>query len=382
MKRLVNFLMLSAILGLIAFGCGTQPNPVDSNDFSLPTAQKIVIPDGAVFESATLNIYIEEFSNQTINVHRITAPWDEYTVTWNSFDGSYDAAVEASFTDDAIGWKTVDFTALFQGWFDNTYANYGFLLTEDEYAHITSKEASFNMPYITICYNLDNELVCVDDLPVGDTYIFESSPDENYGHSTVLKVGLADYSTPIEKQTLIRFETEEITFESGCTNTIGYWKTHAGFGPQEDDLSQYLPIWLGTANGDKSLYVDNALMAVNILKEKTFGFPDNGITKLYAQMLAAKLNMAAGADHFDIAEALADADAFLADHDWTDWGNLSGDDKDFVLMLQGTFDDYNNGFIGPGHCEDSYDGKGDDDSCDKNSYFRNRHHNNNGHHKK
>jgi len=38
----------------------------------------------------------------------------------------------------------------------------------------------------------------------------------------------------------------------GCTRTIGYWKTHAGFGPQADGLSAHLPIWLGTPGGASS----------------------------------------------------------------------------------------------------------------------------------
>ncbi|MEE9441511.1 MAG: SdrD B-like domain-containing protein [candidate division Zixibacteria bacterium] len=138
---------------------------------------------------------------------------------------------------------------------------------------------------------------------------------------------------------------------TGCTLTIGFWKTHAGFGPQDDVVTQYLPIWLGDSGGDKSLEVTDASMAVAILSMKTYGNRKNGITKLYAQLLATKLNIADGSDTFDLGDAVAEADAFLAMYDWTDWRNLSSEDKDMVIDLKTLFDDYNNGDIGPGHCD-------------------------------
>jgi len=140
--------------------------------------------------------------------------------------------------------------------------------------------------------------------------------------------------------------------QDGCTLTIGFWKNHAGFGPQADVLSQYLPITLGDEGGSKSLVVNDAAMAVAILKQKTYGKPSNGITKLYAQMLAAKLNVASGASDSDISDYLDDADAFLADYDYMDWDSLSDDMRDDVMMWHKSFDMYNNGDIGPGHCGD------------------------------
>jgi hypothetical protein len=150
--------------------------------------------------------------------------------------------------------------------------------------------------------------------------------------------------------------------EEGCTLTIGFWKNHAGFGPQDDVLSQYLPITLGDAGGTKSLDVTTAQIAYDVLRMKTYGRNSNGITKLYAQLLAAKLNFAAGASDSAVADYVTDADAFLADHDYMDWDGLSDDDQDMVMMWQGTFDDYNNGDIGPGHCEEDDD---DDDDEEK-----------------
>lgn len=144
----------------------------------------------------------------------------------------------------------------------------------------------------------------------------------------------------------------------GCTRTIGYWKNHAGFGPQDDMVTPLLPQWLGDDDGDKSLAVTDAATAVDVLEQRTYGRPNNGITKLYAQLLAAKLNMASGADGADIADAVADADAFLADHDWNDWRDLDDDARAMVQDWKDMFDGYNNGYVGPGHCDDDDDDDG------------------------
>jgi len=139
--------------------------------------------------------------------------------------------------------------------------------------------------------------------------------------------------------------------DSGCTRTIGYWKTHAGFGPQPDVVTALLPIWLGTAGGTKSINVTTAATAVDILSQDVYGTPENGITKLYAQLLGAKLNGEAGAELTDVAAIIAAADAFLANHDWHDWDGLSDSDKEMVLNWHDMLDDYNNGLIGPSHCD-------------------------------
>ena len=102
--------------------------------------------------------------------------------------------------------------------------------------------------------------------------------------------------------------------DEGCTYTIGFWKNHAGFGPQDDVVTPLLPQYLGDEGGTKTLHVGDAAAAVAIFKKKDFGGSSNGIAKLYAQMLAAKLNVANGASDAAVADLLADADAFLADY--------------------------------------------------------------------
>lgn len=138
----------------------------------------------------------------------------------------------------------------------------------------------------------------------------------------------------------------------GCTFTIGYWKTHAGFtGNNPDVVTPLLPQWLGTLGGAKSIQVTTAAQAVEILNFN--GVASNGINRLYAQLLAAKLNIENGADPSAVASVIAAADAFLATHNASDWDSLTRLQRNLVNQWQTTLDNYNNGLIGPGHCSES-----------------------------
>lgn len=129
----------------------------------------------------------------------------------------------------------------------------------------------------------------------------------------------------------------------GCTFTIGYYKNHpSAIGP--------LPIYLGTNGGVDTLIVTNQQMGVDVESQKKYGAPSNGITKLYAQLLAAKISILHGADSSVVAATITQADAFLSAYNYLDWASLSGAQQQSVLQWQTTLDSYNNGYIGPGHC--------------------------------
>ena len=346
-----------AALAMMLAGCGDDSGslaPTNGPAGMLGAA----IPEGAVIESATLNLYVWQVSDQTVNAHRVTADWDEMTVTWNNFGGAYDAAVEASLLIDAGGYLSFDVTALVQAWLDGTYPNYGFLLeqgtTYPRSIFISREHADVNMhPVLEVCYMDGGQVVCEGLSAIADAYFWELNPDDNAGDATTLRTGWG-LPTDWEKQSLIRFELPETPPPSGCVSTIGFWKTHAGFGPQADAVTPLLPIWLGDAGGTHSLLVPDAQTAVDVLKMKTYGSNNNGITKLYAQLLGAKLNFASGATNV-VGAWVAEADAFLAAHDHTYWDYL--DDMDDVeamqaiLDLKDIFDDYNNGDLGVDHCD-------------------------------
>jgi len=132
---------------------------------------------------------------------------------------------------------------------------------------------------------------------------------------------------------------------TGCTLTIGFYKTHAGFGPQKDFVTPLLPKLLGNSGGPKTVTVGTASQAVNILN--MFGTsgvatPSNGINRLYAQLLAAKFSIARGASATAISSVITAADGFLATHNSSDWGTLNKTNQGIVNTWQNTLDNYNN----------------------------------------
>lgn len=137
---------------------------------------------------------------------------------------------------------------------------------------------------------------------------------------------------------------------NNCTLTIGYWKTHAGFtGRNADRVTPELPQRLGTLGGLKTVNVTTASQAVGLLSNS--GDASNGVNKLYSQMLAAKLNIFRGASPAAINTILSAADAFLATNNSADWNGMNKNAKQQVNNWASTFDQYNNGEIGPGHCD-------------------------------
>ncbi len=153
---------------------------------------------------------------------------------------------------------------------------------------------------------------------------------------------------------------EIIDNSEGCTHGLGYWKNHAGFGPQTDYVSMLLPIWLGAQGGKKSIEIGTTEITVDILKMHTYGHPSNGITKLYAQLLTAKLNIANGTNGTDIFDVIDESDAFLADYDWNDWKKLSCEENKIIKEWKTKLSNYNSGKTGPGNCDRVQDVDGDD----------------------
>ena len=139
--------------------------------------------------------------------------------------------------------------------------------------------------------------------------------------------------------------------DNGCTYGKGFWKNHAGMGPQGDLVSDLLPIWLGNSDGDHSMNVETAEMAYNILQQHEYGEPSNGITRLYAHLLTAKLNIANGASDDDIAGVITEVDNFLAANSWEGWSDLGHEDREMVNGWKDMLEDYNEGMIGPGSCD-------------------------------
>jgi hypothetical protein len=145
----------------------------------------------------------------------------------------------------------------------------------------------------------------------------------------------------------------------GCTLTIGFWKTHTGFGAPKDAYNNaWFPIWLGTvpaggvegANGSKSVKVDDRTESVFYLS-KAFD-ASNGVNKLYAQLLGAKLNILSGADPGAVSAYITEADGLLAQYNAASWtANFAKSNTGKrIVFLASKFDAYNNGQLVPAHC--------------------------------
>lgn len=183
----------------------------------------------------------------------------------------------------------------------------------------------------------------------GDDDTIDSDADPETGWTELLTLE-ADMEYPDIDAGMYMIEDQE-----GCTYGKGFWARHCGFGPQNDLVTNLLPLWLGNDTGESSIAVETAEMAQHILLQG-LGDPSNGVTRLYAHFLAAKLNIANGASAEDIADLVVEADDFLAENDWEDWHEFDEETRQMINMWKDTFEDYNEGEIGPGHCDHDDDG--------------------------
>ena len=63
------------------------------------------------------------------------------------------------------------------------------------------------------------------------------------------------------------------------------------------------------------------------------------------------MNIASGASPSSVNVTISRADEFLADNDCNDWDGLSENTQKKVLRWKTKLDEYNNGLVGPGHCD-------------------------------
>jgi hypothetical protein len=128
---------------------------------------------------------------------------------------------------------------------------------------------------------------------------------------------------------------------AGCTFTQGYWKTH---GPiptgNNTDVWPVSSLTLGTVT-----YTDLELQSI-------FDTPagGNGLISLAHQLIAAKLNVANGADDTSVAGAIAAADTLIGSRVVPPVGSgfLA---PGATSALVATLTSFNEGSIGPGHCQ-------------------------------
>jgi hypothetical protein len=117
-----------------------------------------------------------------------------------------------------------------------------------------------------------------------------------------------------------------------CTFTLGFWKTHPSAWPVNS-------LMLGNVNYTKA-------ELLTILGTSVGG---NGLVSLAHQLIAAKVNIANGADPTAAAATIAAADAQIGNLVVPPVGSGYIHPSQTSTKTQ-SLDDYNNGISGPGHC--------------------------------
>jgi hypothetical protein len=172
---------------------------------------------------------------------------------------------------------------------------------------------------------------CIDSLQCGTDYVFRI-----FCHATSV------YPKSAWCGTFVCSTLPCTPADPGCTLTQGYWKTH---NPTVCDATPDSPLcvqWpVNSLTLGNNVYNISQLLA--ILNTPAQG---NGLLTLAHQLIAAKLNIANGADDSAIASVVAAADATIGNlvvgTDFLSAGSTS------ALVTDLT--NYNEGATGPGHC--------------------------------
>jgi hypothetical protein len=346
MLRVTILLFVFTAFTLLLFtACQQEPFPVEpvQNTTQQTQLPKIMIPVGATIDSAAFYINVTTAMDEEVTLHRVTSDWDEMMVTWNNFAGGFNAGIEGSFTPAAAGWYAVDVTGLVTDWFDETYPNYGILLKEespDQLQYYSSREAGMSS-YLKIWWTMNGSNGADSTDAFADSYINSGLGDMNFGDADDLITG---WDTTAELQTLVRFEIEQT---SGCTRSYGYWKTHSMYGPAPYDSTWEL------------LGEDSTFFLSNKSNYEVMWTPPKGGNAYYIlahQYIAAELNFLSGADPGEIQEEFDDATDLFETYTPEYIKSLKGNDpvRQEFIYLSGMLDQYNNGYIGPGKCNESY----------------------------
>lgn len=133
-----------------------------------------------------------------------------------------------------------------------------------------------------------------------------------------------------------------------CTLTQGYWKTHSQQGPAPYDAEGW-----GALGGDEEgeIFFLSGMTWLEVFNTAPKG---NAYYNLAHQYMAAYLNVANGASvPSEVQDALDDAEDLFNNYTPEDIAALKGNNalRQEFIALAGILGSYNEGQIGPGHCE-------------------------------
>ena len=308
---------------------------------ALPVAAQATIPQGSVINSAEFAIFVQHHTTtETVTLYRITQGWDEFGANWNNFGSSWNGVV-GSFVNDTYGWRTVNLTALVQGWVNGDYPNYGFAMMQDATSPYTKYHSSeygvvSQRPKLTITYTTPAGMVNTVVLQrpgaeqdgVADTIISEQLPEYGgWGGDPALDTG---FINGYVKMSLIRFSISVIPYNSPGTGTPGYWMNH----PEAWPVSSITV-------GGRTYTQEEAIMFMKapVATDKTY--------TMFAALVAAKLNVMIGNDASCVSAAIAAGDVWMTTN-WIGKGVTAGgptspwrSGEPIAVIL----DNYNNGLL-------------------------------------
>ena len=130
----------------------------------------------------------------------------------------------------------------------------------------------------------------------------------------------------------------------GCTLTPGYWKTHSIYGPAPRDDG-----WDAAREGEDTIFFDSGKTVYEVIN--TPPKKGNAYYILSFQYIAAWLNWHNGASvPNEVWDALECAENFFGTY--TPSSVLTQEERAAAIACASILADYNEGIIGPGHCDD------------------------------
>ena len=154
----------------------------------------------------------------------------------------------------------------------------------------------------------------------------------------------------------------DVPCAGGCTLTQGYWKTHSKKGP-----APYDDTWAGI--GENTIFFNSGQSYYEVLWTAPKG--GNAYYTLAHQYIAAELNFLNDADPTAAQAAFEEASTLFETYTPSEIGKLKGNNplRNQFINLAETLDNYNNGLIGPGHCdEDNSGGLSKSDALPENDF--------------
>lgn len=133
------------------------------------------IPLGAPIISAKLKVYCTYWNDNggsgTTNISRVTASWDEATLTWNNQPATTGTYLSANVNAPAIGtWSDWDITNLVTEWVSGTYPNYGLYIKNNnegsyrvDWNISCHKTGDGNASYIEVTYDAKDSYYLIED---------------------------------------------------------------------------------------------------------------------------------------------------------------------------------------------------------------------------